>query len=108
MTLNLEIWGPWLGTMQYYFKGAVLAHPTSPKLSAPRVSTLISQSAVGLDMVNPGVILIGVYRYLIVVLVYISLMLPYLLFLGFGLGIRVILHKVNLKVFPLLFSGETV
>ena len=30
--------------------------PTSPNLSAPRVSTLMSQSAVGLDMVNPGCI----------------------------------------------------
>ena len=44
-----------MGTMQYYFKGSALAHTTSPNFSAPRVSTLMSQSAVGLDMVNPGV-----------------------------------------------------
>ena len=43
-----------MGTMQYYVKGSELAHPTSPNLSAPRMSTLMSQSAVGLDMVNPG------------------------------------------------------
>ncbi len=43
-----------MGTTQYYFKGSAFAHPTSPNLSAPRVSTLMSQSAVGLDMVNPG------------------------------------------------------
>ena len=40
--------------MQYYFKGSAFAHPTSPILSAPRVSTLMSNPAVGLDMVNPG------------------------------------------------------
>ena len=45
-----------MGTMQYYFKGSALAHPTSPNLWAPRVSTLMSQLAVGLDMVNPGCI----------------------------------------------------
>ena len=61
-----------MGTMQYYLKGSALANPTSPNLSAPRVSTLMSQlavgldmervstlmsqSAVGLDMVNPGCI----------------------------------------------------
>ena len=43
-----------MGTTQYYFKGSAFAHPTSPNLSAPRVSTLMSPSAVGLDMVNPG------------------------------------------------------
>ena len=43
-----------MGTTQYYFKGSAFAHPTSPNLSARRVSTLMSQSAVGLDMVNPG------------------------------------------------------
>ena len=71
-----------MGTMQYYLKGSALPHPTSPNLirvdtlgaerfgevgsalphptspnlSAPRVSTLMSQSAVGLDMFNPGCI----------------------------------------------------
>ena len=45
-----------MGTMQYYLKRSALAHPTSPNLSAPRVSTLMSQSAVGLNMVNPACI----------------------------------------------------
>ena len=45
-----------MGSMQYYFKGSALAHATSPNLWAPRVSTLMSQSAGGLDMVNPGCI----------------------------------------------------
>ena len=43
-----------MGTMQYYLKGSALAHATSPNLWAPRVSTLMSLSAVGLDMVNTG------------------------------------------------------
>ena len=54
--LNLEMWDPWNGTTQYYIKGSAFAHPTSPNLSAPRVSSLMSHSAVGLDMVNPGCI----------------------------------------------------
>ena len=45
-----------LQALQYYLKRSALAHPTSPNLSAPRASTLMSQSAVGLDMVNPGCI----------------------------------------------------
>ena len=43
-----------MGTTQYYFKGSAFAHPTSPILSAPRVSSLMSNPAVGLDMVIPG------------------------------------------------------
>ena len=42
-----------MGTTQYYFKGSAFAHPTSAILSAPRVSSLMSSPAVGLDMVNP-------------------------------------------------------
>ena len=43
-----------MGTTQYYFKGSAFAHPTSAILSAPRVSSLMSNPAVGLDMVKPG------------------------------------------------------
>ena len=41
-----------MGTTQYYFKGSAFAHPTSPILSAPRVSSLMSHPAVGLDLFN--------------------------------------------------------
>ena len=37
-----------MGTMQYYFKGSAFADPTSPILSAPRVSSLMSNPALGL------------------------------------------------------------
>ena len=43
-----------MDTMQYYFKGSAFAHPTSTILSAPRVSSVMSYLAVGLDIVNPG------------------------------------------------------
>ena len=45
-----------MGTTQYDFKGSAFAQPTSPNLSTRRVCTLMSQSAVRLDMVNPGFI----------------------------------------------------
>ena len=43
-----------MGIMQYYFKGSAFAHPTTPILSSPRVSSLMSHPTVGLDVVNPG------------------------------------------------------
>ena len=42
-----------ISTRQYYSKGGAFVDFCSPSLSAPRVSSLMSQSAVGLDMVNP-------------------------------------------------------